>query len=121
MSHSYPSDISREQFTRILPDLESGLVRRFLRGALSFEKRVPVADAPCGLPQLASGLKSKRKKIGWRGPEKQWSERAEQLLAWRRAKNTDSAEQKGYDAGKKVSESSATSRWILRGCPMRST
>ncbi len=23
MSHSYPSDISREQFTRILPDLES--------------------------------------------------------------------------------------------------
>ena len=62
MSHSYPSDISREQFARILPDLESarrrtkpphrGLVRCFLRGALSFEKRVPVADAPCGLPQL---------------------------------------------------------------------
>ena len=23
MSHSYPSDISREQFARILPDLES--------------------------------------------------------------------------------------------------
>ncbi len=23
MSHSYPSDINREQFTRILPDLES--------------------------------------------------------------------------------------------------
>ena len=24
MSHSYPSDISREQFVRILPTLESG-------------------------------------------------------------------------------------------------
>ena len=62
MSHSYPSDISREQFA---PDSAGfgvgpppyqaphrGLVRCFLRGALSFEKRVPVADAPCGLPQL---------------------------------------------------------------------
>ena len=35
-------------------------------------------------------------------------------------KNTDSAEQKGYDAGKKVS-SSVTSRWTRRDCPMRST
>ena len=63
MSHSYPSDISREQFARILPVLESarrrdqaphrGLVRRFLRGAVPLEKRVPVANAARGLPRLA--------------------------------------------------------------------
>ena len=62
MSHSYPSDISREQFIRILPDLESARRRTKPRtvdlydvfcGVLYlFEKRVPVADAPCGLPQL---------------------------------------------------------------------
>ena len=36
-------------------------------------------------------------------------------------KNTDSAGNKGYDAGKKVSGISATSRWTRRGCPTRST
>ena len=35
------------------PSPHRGLVRRFLRGALSPEKRVPVADAACGLPGLA--------------------------------------------------------------------
>ena len=63
MSHSYPSDISREQFARILPTLESvrapdqaphrGPVRRFLRGVVPPEKRLPVAHAACGLPRLA--------------------------------------------------------------------
>ena len=62
MSHSYPSDISREQFARILPDLESARRRTKPRtvdlydvfcGVLYLlKKRVPVADAPCGLPQL---------------------------------------------------------------------
>ena len=69
-----------------------GPVRRFLRGVVPPEKRLPVAHAACGLPRLAhllqvfsameraarpgfpsgAGLK---KKIGWRGPAKQ-SERA---------------------------------------------
>ena len=66
MSHSYPSDISREQFARILPTLEAARRRTkprtvdlydvFLRGAVPPEKRVPVADAACGLPRLAHWL-----------------------------------------------------------------
>ena len=45
------------------------------------------------------------KKIGWRGPTKQWTERADQLLyrGLQSVKNTDTAGHKGYDAGKKVS------------------
>lgn len=35
-------------------------------------------------------------------------------------KNTDSAREKGYDAGKKVSESSATLPSITKACPMLS-
>ena len=63
MSHSYPSDISREQFARILPVLESARRRTkprtvdlydvFLRRAVPLEKRVPVANAARGLLQLA--------------------------------------------------------------------
>ena len=37
MSHSYPSDISREQFARILPDLESAR-RRTKPRAFSFSQ-----------------------------------------------------------------------------------
>ena len=33
-------------------------------------------------------------------------------------KNTDTAGHKGYDAGKKVSGSSVTSRWTRKDCPM---
>ena len=121
MSHSYPSDISREQFTRILPDLESARRRTKPRtvdlydvfcGVLYLLKS-PVADAPWDFPnctcyQFSSNGASPEsilqvlKKIGW---QKQWSERAEQLLhrGPQSVKNTDSAEQKGYDAGKKVS------------------
>ena len=63
MSHSYPSDISREQFARILPVLESARRRTKPRtvdlydvfcGVLYLlKKRVPVANAARGLPRLA--------------------------------------------------------------------
>ena len=63
MSHSYPSDISREQFARILPDLESARRRTkprtvelydvFCRVLYLLKGGVPVADAPGGLPRLA--------------------------------------------------------------------
>ena len=108
MSHSYPSDISREQFTRILPDLESARRRTKPRtvdlydvfcGVLYLLKsgcqwRMLPADFPnwgtCYQyfqqwserpdPEQESILEQVLKTIGWRGPEKQWSERAEQLL-----------------------------------------
>ena len=108
MSHSYPSDISREQFARILPTLESARRR-------TKPRTVDLYDVFCGvlyllksgcqwrmLPadflQLAhllpvfpameraawprSGFHSgaSPKKNGWRGPTKQWAERADQLL-----------------------------------------
>ena len=106
MSHSYPSDISREQFARILPTLESA--RRRTKPRI-----VDLYDVFCGvLYLLKSGCQwrmlpvdfsnwrtcykyfrqwSERpgagfhsgtspKKIGWRGPTKQWTERADQLL-----------------------------------------
>ena len=68
MSHSYPSDISREQFARILPFLESARRRTKPRtvdlydvfcGVLYLLKSgcllsLPKgADAPCGLSRLA--------------------------------------------------------------------
>ena len=108
MSHSYPSDINREQFTRILPDLESARRRTKPRtvdlydvfcGVLYLLKsgcqwRMLPADFPnwgtCYQyfqqwserpdPEQESILEQVLKKNGWRGPEKQWSERAEQLL-----------------------------------------
>ena len=61
MSHSYPSDISREQFARILPLLESARRRTKPRtvdlydvfcGVL-YPQRMPVANAARRLPQLA--------------------------------------------------------------------
>ena len=56
-------------------------------------------------PGQDSILEQVLKKIGWRGPTKQWTERADQLLhrGLQSVKNTDSADSKGYDAGKKVS------------------
>ena len=107
MSHSYPSDISREQFARILPVLESARRRTKPRtvdlydvfcGVVPLEKRVPVANAARGLPQLAhllpvfpameraawprskESILERPKEIGWRGPAKQWWEKADQLL-----------------------------------------
>ena len=109
MSHSYPSDISREQFARILPTLESARRRTKPRtvdlydvfcGVLYLLKsgcqwRMLPADFPnwgtCYKyfqqwserpdgPEQESILEQVLKKMGWRSPEKQWSERADQLL-----------------------------------------
>ena len=108
MSHSYPSDISREQFARILPTLESARRRTKPRtvdlydvfcGVLYLLKsgcqwRMLPADFPdwrtCYQyfrqwserpgPGQDSILEQVLKKIGWRGPTKQWTEKADQLL-----------------------------------------
>ena len=133
MSHSYSSDISREQFARILPCLESARRR-------TKPRTVDLYDVFCGvLYLLKSGCQWRMLPADfpdWRTCYKyfrQWSERPdpakysilEQVLkksvdAARRSngrkertsfcigdsqsvKNTDSAENKGYDSGKKVS------------------
>ena len=133
MSHSYSSDISREQFARILPYLESARRR-------TKPRTVDLYDVFCGvLYLLKSGCQWRMLPADfpdWRTCYRyfrQWSERAdpakysilEQVLkksvgAARRSngrkertsfcivdsqsvKNTDSAENKGYDSGKKVS------------------
>ena len=108
MSHSYSSDIRREQFARILPCLESARRRTKPRtvdlydvfcGVLYLLKsgcqwRMLPADFPdwrtCYKyfrqwserpdPAKYSILEQVLKKIGWRSPAKQWSERTDQLL-----------------------------------------
>ena len=108
MSHSYSSDISREQFARILPCLESARRRTKPRtvdlydvfcGVLYLLKsgcqwRMLPADFPdwrtCYKyfrqwserpdPAKYSILEQVLKKIGWHSPAKQWSERTDQLL-----------------------------------------
>lgn len=107
LSHSYPSDVSREQFSKIKPILES--IRKKTRPRI-----VELYDIFCGvLYILKSGcqwrmlpkeypkwelcyyyfslwkqkddqssesiLEKVLKKIGWRGPTKQWSERENQF------------------------------------------
>ena len=133
MSHSYPSDISREQFARILPTLES--VRRRTK-----PRTVDLYDVFCGVlyllksgcqwrmlpadfpdwrtcykyfrqwserpgPDEDSILEQVGKKNWLARPGKQWTERADQLLyrGLPEREDTDSAGNKGYDAGKKVS------------------
>ena len=133
MSHSYPSDISREQFARILPMLESARRR-------TKPRTVDLYDVFCGvLYLLKSGWQWRMLPADfpdWRTCYKyfrQWSERpgpeeasilervlkksvgavrqsngrTEQtgfcIVDSQSVKNTDSAENKGYDAGKKVS------------------
>ena len=133
MSHSYPSDISREQFVRILPVLESARRR-------TKPRTVDLYDVFCGvLYLLKSGCQWRMLPAdfsNWRTCYqyfRQWSERPgpgqdsilEQVLkksvgAARQSngrkeqtsfcivdsqsvKNTDTAGHKGYDAGKKVS------------------
>ena len=133
MSHSYPSDISREQFARILPTLESARRRTKPRtvdlydvfcGVLYLLKsgcqwRMLPADFPnwrtCYQyfrqwserpgPGQDSILEQVLKKIGWRGPTKQWTEKQTSfcIVDSQSVKNTDTAGHKGYDAGKKVS------------------
>ena len=108
MSHAYPSDITREQFARIQPTLESARRR-------TKPRTVDLYDVFCGVlyvlksgcqwrmlpkdfpdwrtvykyfrqwseranPDQASLLEQVLKKVGWRGPTAQWSERADQLL-----------------------------------------
>ena len=150
MSHSYPSDISREQFALILPTLE--LARRRTKPRI-----VDLYDVFCGvLYLLKSGCQWRMLPADfpdWRTCYqyfRQWSEQPdpeqhsilEQVLkksvgAARQSngrkeqtsccivdsqsvKNTDTAEQKGYDAGKKVS---GIKRHIAvghaRDCPLR--
>ncbi len=137
MSHSYPSEISREQFARILPTLE--LVRRRTK-----PRTVDLYDVFCGVlyllksgcqwrmlpvdfpdwrtcykyfrqwserpgPDEDSILEQVLKTIGWRGPPswKRGNGRKERtsfcIVDSQSVKNTDSAGNKGYDAGKKVS------------------
>ena len=108
MFHSYPSDISREQFALILPTLVEGRRR-------TKPRTVDLYDVFCGVlyvlksgcqwrmlpkdfpnwptcykyfrqwsarpdPEGDSVLEQVLRRIGWRGPTKQWSERADQLL-----------------------------------------
>ena len=108
MPHFYPSDISREQFAIIQPLLESARRRTKPRtvdlydvfcGVLYVLKsgcqwRMVPKDFPdwrtcykyfqqwSEQPDLEqpSLLEQVLKKIGWRGPAKQWSERENQLL-----------------------------------------
>ena len=108
MSHSYPSDISREQFARILPALESARRRTkpcsvdlydVFCGVLyllksGYQWRMLPVDFPnwgtCYKyfqqwserpdPEQDSILEQVLKKIGWCGPTRQWSERADQFL-----------------------------------------
>ena len=134
MSHSYSSDISREQFARILPCLESARRR-------TKPRTVDLYDVFCGvLYLLKSGCQWRMLPADfpdWRTCYKyfrQWSEptrpgevfhsgaglKKKSVGAARRSngrkertsfcivdsqsvKNTDSAENKGYDSGKKVS------------------
>ena len=133
MSHSYPSDISREQFARILPTLESARRR-------TKPRTVDLYDVFCGvLYLLKSGFQWRMLPAdfsNWRTCYqyfRQWSERPgpeqDSILAQvlkksvgaarqsngrkeqtsfcivdsQSVKNTDSADSKGYDAGKKVS------------------
>ena len=113
MSHSYPSDISREQFGPT-----PGFCRRWSRPDVpnwTKPRTVDLYDVFCGVlyllksgcqwrmlpadfpnwrtcykyfrqwserpgPGQDSILEQVLKKIGWRGPTKQWTERADQLL-----------------------------------------
>ena len=103
MTRSYPSDVSREQFIKIKPMLES--VRKKTR-----PRKIDLYDIFCGVlyvlksgcqwrmlpkeypqwelcyyyfglwkqedgPNTGSILEKVLKKIGWRGPTRQWSER----------------------------------------------
>ena len=93
MSHSYPSDISREQFALVAPIL--GSARRRTK-----PRTVDLYDIFCGIlyvlksgcqwrtcykyfqqwsekpnPGADSLLEEVLKKVGWRGPTQQWSAR----------------------------------------------
>ena len=109
MSHSYPSDISREQFARILPTLESARRR-------TKPRTVDLYDVFCGvLYLLKSGCQWRMLPAdfsNWRTCYKSAGRTLhtvgkEQtsfcIVDSQSVKNTDTAGHKGYDAGKKVS------------------
>ena len=152
MSHSYPSDISREQFVRILPTLESARRRTKPRtvdlydvfcGVLYLpEKRVPVANAARGLPQLAyllqvfpameraiwpgsgfhSGASPKKNRLA--RPDKAMDGKSRPAsVSWtpRASRTRTPPGHKGYDAGKKVSGIKRHIAVDTQGLPMRYT
>ena len=105
MSHSYPSDITREQFARILPLLESARRRTkpvpwdlydvfcgvlYLLKSGSQWRMLPASQTGAPATSIsgsgASGLPEEEflervlKKISWGGPKEQWTDRADQLL-----------------------------------------
>ena len=134
MSHSYPSDISREQFVRILPTLESARRRTKPRTVNLYDvfcgvlyllksgcqwRMLPVdfpnwrtcyqyfrqwSEAAWPRSGFHSGASPKKKSVG---AARQSNGRKEQtsfcIVDSQSVKNTDSADSKGYDAGKKVS------------------
>ena len=142
MSHSYPSDISREQFARILPTLESARRR-------TKPRTVDLYDVFCGvLYLLKSGCQWRMLPVdfpNW-GYQyfRQWSERPgpgqtqpkknqlarpdkamkEQtsfcIVDSQSVKNTDTAP-RAMTQARRCRESSVTSRWTRKDCPMRYT
>ena len=151
MSHSYPSDINREQFARILPTLESARRR-------TKPRTVDLYDVFCGvLYILKSGCQWRMLPTdfpNWRTCYKyfrQWSERPglgqdsilEQVLKNRLARSDNAMVGKSRPASaswtpralrtrtppgtramtraRRCLESSVISRWTRKDCPMRYT
>ena len=147
MSHSYPSDISREQFARILPTLESA--RRRTKPRI-----VDLYDVFCGvLYLLKSGCQWRMLPADfpdWRTCYqyfRQWSERPDPeqdsilervlkksvgevrqsngrkeqtsfcIVDSQSVKNTDSAGTRAMTRARRCPESSVTSRWTRRIAP----
>ncbi|GFY65203.1 hypothetical protein TNIN_37051 [Trichonephila inaurata madagascariensis] len=77
MRESYPSDISREQFEKIRPILESS--RKKTR-----PRELDLYDVFCGRPKKRLPVENAAKRVS------KWEK--------------DTAEKKGYDAGKKISQ-----------------
>ena len=152
MSHSYPSDISREQFARILPTLESARRRTKPRtvdlydvfcGVLYLLKsgcqwRMLPADFPnwrtCYKyfrqwserpgPGQDSILEQVLKKIGWRGPTKQWDGKSRPAsVSWtpRASRTRTPLGTRAMTQARRCRESSVISRWTRKDCPMRYT
>ena len=152
MSHSYPSDISREQFARILPTLESARRR-------TKPRTVDLYDVFCGvLYLLKSGCQWRMLPAdfsNWRTCYKyfrQWSERAwpgsgfhsgaspkknrlarpdkamdgksrPASVSWtpRASRTRTPPGTRAMTQARRCRESSVTSRWTRKDCPMRYT
>nr|AAD09490.1 putative transposase [Xanthomonas campestris pv. campestris] len=129
---TYPSDMSREQFEHVLPILEQARKRTKPRRVDVYEVWCAVLyllrtgcqwrALPSDFPKWrtvhsyfakwsecndegVSLLEHRLKKSGWRGPRQTGAQRCTRFLIVdaQSVKNTDTAGQKGYDAGKKVS------------------